>query len=310
VIEFVKAYAKGVSASDREFVERVREHILPMDAYTFTTERGTEVTVGGPDLVPVYLETLEAHRAQRGATYIPQLVDHCGESLGVLAKYELDADGIWAVLDLWEEGVQARKGRDFASANWTFFDFGDDGRPRAATVHEVSLTNAPQFQFNQQPLEALDPPDSFRVAASFGSATHQPSPRGNMTPEEMAAALLGSEEFKAAVAAMVAEAIPQPEEAEEVEAMDGESEVIEEVVEAEAVAASLKSVVAALETLNTRLTRQEESAKVAASLRGRVNTPAVGGPKPGVEFINSQINAGLSITDAIAANAALTTGGR
>ena len=299
MIELVKAYASGSSASDRDFVERVREHILPLEPYTFETVHGREITVGGPDLVPLYFETLEAHRLARGSTYIPQLVDHAGESFGALAKYELADDGIWAVFDLWAEGVEARKGRDFCSANWTFSDFGEDGRPRCATAHEVSLTAEPQFQFNQSPIEALES-GSFRVAASF-TAPHLPSPEGTMTPEEMIAILLGSEEFKAAIGEMIAEAIPTPEPVEAMEEDAGEEE------EAEASVAA--SIVPLLSALNDKIDRVEEAQKVAASLRGkRTDSISVGGPSPGADFISSRLSAGVSLTDALAENRALTKG--
>ncbi len=306
-IQFVKAYAAGVSASDRDFVERVRVHILPAEPITFETVNGAEITVGGPDLVPIYFETLEAHRHTRGSTYIPQLVEHDGPAVGALASYEIDDLGIWAVVDLWAEGVEARKGRDFVSAFWQFSDFGDDGRPRAAAAHEVSFTPIPQFARAQTPVEALElNEDSPQVAATISVAAYLPSPEGNMTPEEMAAALLGSDEFRAAIANMVAEAIeanaaePEAEEAEEVAAMDGEGE------EAEEVAASMLKV---LEALNAKIDRVDKSTQVAAGLRGqRIAPAAMGGPTPGADYITKRLDAGISLSDALAENAALSKG--
>ena len=306
-VQFVKAFA-GISASDREFVERVRVHILPMEPTGFETLGGADLIVGGPDLVPIYFETLEAHRIARGATYIPSLVDHDGPALGALAHYELDDGGLWSVMDLWAEGVEARKGRDFGSAFWQFADFGDDGRPRAATVHEVSFTHSPQFNKAQTPVEALELEDSPQVAATLSASTFT-RPRGKMTPEEMAAALLGSEEFKVAIADMVAEAIaaaaPEApeEEAEPVAAMDGDEAPAEEE---EAVAASMLKVLTAM---NAKIDANTKATAVAASLRGQsVRSVPLGTPKAGVGFINAQLEANVSLSDALAKNSALTMG--
>ena len=128
-----------------------------------------------------------------------------------------------------------------------------------------------------------------------------------MTPEEMAAALLGLDEFKDALSAMVAEAIAAnapaetEEESEEVAAMDGKEE-------SEEVPASVAaSVVKTLEALNSKIDRVAEATKVAASLRGQKST-AVNAPAPGVNYINKRIEAGVSMTQALAENAALTKG--
>ena len=228
MIEVVKVYAEAISAADREFVERVRVHILPTDPIEFDTLDGASITVGGSDLVGLYFESLESHRHQRGSTYIPQLVSHDGPAVGALAHYELDDAGIWAVVDLWAEGVAARKGRDFVSAFWEFGDVGDDGRPRSAIAQEVSFTPTPQFAMAQSPVESVALEDSPRVAATISAAAYSTAQEANMTPEEMAAALLGLDEFKDALSAMVAEAIAAnapaetEEESEEVAAMDDE----------------------------------------------------------------------------------------
>ena len=312
MIEVVHVYAfSAVSAADRELVERVRLHILPADAITFDSLDGEPVTVGGSDLVGGYLRTLESYRKERGSTYTPILVEHCGASVGMLVSYESDAAGLWAIADLWAEGVAARKGRDFVSAWWEFGDRGDDGRPHTAKAHEISFTALPQFARAQTPVATIGgPEDSPTVAATLVAAAYSTSPRGKMTPEEMAAALLGLDEFKAALSEMVAEAIaaaaPEeaPEEALEAEAMDGEESPGEEVTAS--VAASL---VAALDALNTKIDRVERSTKVAASLRGKnVNQPTIGGPSPGVDYINERLAAGVSLSDAYAENVALTKG--
>jgi len=127
-----------------------------------------------------------------------------------------------------------------------------------------------------------------------------------MTPEEMAAALLGLDEFKDALSAMVAEAIAAnaPEvdaeaEAEDVAAMEGEEEEVPASVAA--------SVVKTLEALNSKIDRVAEATKVAASLRGQKST-AASAPAPGVDYINKRIEAGVSMTQALAENAALTKG--
>jgi len=307
MIEVVKVYAEAISAADREFIERVRVHILPTDPIEFDTLDGGSITVGGSDLVGLYFESLESHRHQRGATYIPQLVSHDGPAVGALAHYELDDAGIWAVVDLWAEGVAARKGRDFVSAFWEFGDVGDDGRPRSAIAQEVSFTPTPQFALAQSPVEPIAFEDSPRVAATISAAAYSTAQEANMTPEEMAAALLGLDEFKDALSAMVAEAIAAnapaetEEESEEVAAMDGEEE-------SEEVPASVAaSVVKTLEALNSKIDRVAEATKVAASLRGQKST-AVNAPAPGVAYINKRIEAGVSMTQALAENAALTKG--
>lgn len=329
-IQFVKAFA-GVSASERPFVERVRIHILPMEPTGFETLAGAELTVGGPDLVPLYFETLEAHRLSRGSTYIPQLVDHEGAALGVLDHYEMDDGGLWSVMDLWAEGVEARKGRDFGSAFWQFSDPGADGRPRAATVHEVSFTHSPQFNRAQTPVESLDTEESPQVAATL-SASAPPSPRGNMTPEEMAKLLLGSEEFKTGIAEMVATAVTEALAASEVAAMeaadadaaeDEEAKVAaaadadagtdvekdeKEDEPAEKVAAS-SSMLALITAINAKVDRNTALFEVAASLRGRtIIPPAIGGPTPGADFITARLNDGINLTDALAENKALQGG--
>lgn len=305
MIEVVKVYAEAISAADREFVERVRVHILPTDPIEFDTLDGGSITVGGSDLVGLYFESLESHRHQRGATYIPQLVSHDGPAVGALAHYELDDAGIWAVVDLWAEGVAARKGRDFVSAFWEFGDVGDDGRPRSAIAQEVSFTPTPQFALAQSPVEPIAFEDSPRVAATISAAAYSTAQEANMTPEEMAAALLGLDEFKDALSAMVAEAIAAnapaetEEESEEVAAMDGEDEEVPASVAA--------SVVKTLEALNSKIDRVAEATKVAASLRGQKST-AASAPAPGVDYINKRIEAGVSMTQALAENAALTKG--
>jgi len=304
--EVVKVYAEAISAADREFVERVRVHILPTDPIEFDTLDGGSITVGGSDLVGLYFESLESHRHQRGATYIPQLVSHDGPAVGALAHYELDDAGIWAVVDLWAEGVAARKGRDFVSAFWEFGDVGDDGRPRSAIAQEVSFTPTPQFALAQSPVEPIAFEDSPRVAATISAAAYSTAQEANMTPEEMAAALLGLDEFKDALSAMVAEAIaanaPEADaeaEAEDVAAMEGEEEEVPASVAA--------SVVKTLEALNSKIDRVAEATKVAASLRGQKST-AASAPAPGVDYINKRIEAGVSMTQALAENAALTKG--
>ncbi len=306
MIEVVKVYAEAISAADREFVERVRVHILPTDPIEFDTLDGGSITVGGSDLVGLYFESLESHRHQRGATYIPQLVSHDGPAVGALAHYELDDAGIWAVVDLWAEGVAARKGRDFVSAFWEFGDVGDDGRPRSAIAPEVSFTPTPQFALAQSPVEPIAFEDSPRVAATISAAAYSTAQEANMTPEEMAAALLGLDEFKDALSAMVAEAIaanaPEADaeaEAEDVAAMEGEEEEVPASVAA--------SVVKTLEALNSKIDRVAEATKVAASLRGQKST-AASAPAPGVDYINKRIEAGVSMTQALAENAALTKG--
>ena len=311
-IQLVKAYA-AVGASERDFVERVRVHILPSDEIAFETLTGSELTVGGPDLIGPYLESLEAHRVARGSTYIPTLVDHEGAALGALAAYEADDEGIWAILDLWAEGVQARKGRDFVSAFWEFDDFGADGRPRSAIAHEVSLTAQPQFAMAQTPITRITE-ESPLVAATLCAASY-PTPNGvpEMTPEEMAAALFETEAFRDGMAAMIAEAIEaamasdeaeKVEEVEEVEAMDGEYAHKDEPM-VEAVAAST---VKALEALTKRIERAERKAEVAASLRGNVTriSGTTNAAKPGVDYINQRLAAGVSLDDARRENAALT----
>jgi hypothetical protein len=304
--EVVKVYAEAISAADREFVERVRVHILPTDPIEFDTLDGGSITVGGSDLVGLYFESLESHRHQRGATYIPQLVSHDGPAVGALAHYELDDAGIWAVVDLWAEGVAARKGRDFVSAFWEFGDVGDDGRPRSAIAQEVSFTPTPQFALAQSPVEPIAFEDSPRVAATISAAAYSTAQEANMTPEEMAAALLGLDEFKDALSARVAEAIaanaPEADaeaEAEDVAAMEGEEEEVPASVAA--------SVVKTLEALNSKIDRVAEATKVAASLRGQKST-AASAPAPGVDYINKRIEAGVSMTQALAENAALTKG--
>ena len=308
MIEVVKVYAEAISAADREFVERVRVHILPTDPIEFDTLDGASITVGGSDIVGLYFESLESHRHQRGSTYIPQLVSHDGPAVGALAHYELDDAGIWAVVDLWAEGVAARKGRDFVSAFWEFGDVGDDGRPRSAIAQEVSFTPTPQFAMAQSPVESVALEDFPRVAATISAAAYSTAQEANMTPEEMAAALLGLDEFKDALSAMVAEAIAAnapaetEAEAEEVAAMDGAEEEAEEVP-----ASVAASVVKTLEALNSKIDRVAEATKVAASLRGQKST-AVNAPAPGVDYINKRIAAGVSMTQALAENAALTKG--
>jgi hypothetical protein len=306
MIEVVKVYAEAISAADREFVERVRVHILPTDPIEFDTLDGASITVGGSDLVGLYFESLESHRHQRGSTYIPQLVSHDGPAVGALAHYELDDAGIWAVVDLWAEGVAARKGRDFVSAFWEFGDVGDDGRPRSAIAQEVSFTPTPQFAMAQSPVESVALEDFPRVAATISAAAYSTAQEANMTPEEMAAALLGLDEFKDALSAMVAEAIaanaPEADaeaEAEDVAAMEGEEEEVPASVAA--------SVVKTLEALNSKIDRVAEATKVAASLRGQKST-AASAPAPGVDYINKRIEAGVSMTQALAENAALTKG--
>jgi len=308
VIEVIHVYAfSAVSAADRELVERVRLHILPADAITFDSLDGEPVTVGGSDLVGGYLATLELYREERGSTYTPILVEHCGAAVGMLVHYESDASGLWAVADLWAEGVAARKGRDFVSAWWEFGDRGDDGRPHTAKAHEISFTAIPQFARAQTPVAAIgDPEESPMVAATLVAAAYSTSPRGIMTPEEMAAALLGLDEFKTALSEMIAEAIAAatPEDDPEDEAPEGDEAVEVEVTDS--VAASL---VAALDALNTKIDRVERATKVAASLRTKsVNQPTIGGPSPGVDYINERLSAGVSLSDAYAENVALTKG--
>ena len=127
-----------------------------------------------------------------------------------------------------------------------------------------------------------------------------------MTPEEMAAALLGLDEFKTALSEMIAEAIAAatPEDDPENEAPESDEAVEVEVTDS--VAASL---VAALDALNTKIDRVERATKVAASLRNKsVNQPMIGGPTPGVDYINERLSAGVSLSDAYAENVALTKG--
>lgn len=134
-----------------------------------------------------------------------------------------------------------------------------------------------------------------------------------MTPEEMAAALFETEAFRDGMAAMIAEAIEaasasdkaeKVEEVEEVEAMDGDYAHKDEPM-VEAVAAST---VKALEALTKRIERAERKAEVAASLRGNVTriSGTTNAAKPGVDYINQRLAAGVSLDDARRENAALT----
>jgi hypothetical protein len=279
----------GISAAEREIVETVRVHILPMERTEFICEDGSALTVGGPDLVPSYFESIAADMEARGRTFVPVLVEHGGPAVGMVREVVLEADGIYLIKDLWAEGVEARYGRDFVSAYWRFGELGEDGRPTAARIVECSFTPTPQFSLAQTPVSELETiaDGLFPIAATM--AAPFPTPESpEMTPEEMIEALAASEAFGELVASHVAKAMEAAEEVAEeadeeeaAEAMMGENdeEEMTMTVDAEAghyedesseVAASL----ARLDDINDRLARLEKAQNVKASLRGRkTSTP-------------------------------------
>lgn len=279
----------GVSAAEREIVETVRVHILPMEVTEFITESGDSLLVGGPDLVPGYHAGIVADMEARGDTFIPQLVEHAGPAVGMVRTAELDADGISLVVDLWTEGVEARFGRDFVSAYWQFGDIGEDGRPQSTRIIENSFTPTPQFSLAQKPVSELETIDAeasalFPIAATMRIAL--PTQESTMTAEEMLGQLLTLDGFAEAVREVVrTEMAVEPEAEPEAEAMemDGDEEHAEEEEAAasdgasdddadatsEAVAAStLRS----LDAIADRLERLEKANAVKAGLRGQKST--------------------------------------
>jgi len=308
-IEILAASAPDVSASQREIVETVRVHILPSDPITFETLTGEDLTVGGPDLVESYFQSCEAYRLDRGQTYIPVEIEHKGISVGMLARFELEEDGIFAVLDLWKEGNEAREGRDFVSAFWEFSDFGADDRPRSTRTQEISFTNKPQFALAQDPIVRLEDSIYTHVAATLSPAAYvQTQSDGEMTPEEMATALLEMDDFKAAMIECVTEAINATATEEEEEAEEIAEEIAEEVAaadgeEVEVEAEEESAVAASLAEINAKLARVEKAQKVAASLVGQISNPFQGSaPKAGVDYINAQLEKGSTLTEAMNQN--------
>jgi len=285
----------GISAAEREIVETVRVHILGMDETEFITATGDTIVVGGPDLVPGYFDGIVADIAQRGETYIPQLVDH-GEGLeyssravGKVREPELDDAGIWLVVDLWAEGVEARYGRDFVSAFWQFGGVGADGRPTTARIVECSFTSTPQFSLAQSPVSELETIEDglFPIAATMKVSAQSPQAEPSMTIEEIMTALLANEDFAEAIRELVKvedvaeEESEEAEEAEPVEAADeppADDEAVaamehEDEEEAAEVAAS---VLKRLDDINDRLDRMERAKAVKAGLRGtKATTPTV-----------------------------------
>jgi hypothetical protein len=283
----------GVSAAEREVVERVRVHILPMDPIVFETTDRKAVTVGGADLVPGYVESIRADIESRGPTYVPQLVEHDGAAVGMVVGPVLTDNGIELDVDLWAEGVEARYGRDFVSAWWEFSDFGPDGRPRIATIKENSFTPKPQFAICQTPVSELETmvteiESTNRVAATISAAAYLTPPGSEMmTPEEMAAAILEVPEFGEAIQGMISAAMkaaepeaeeapaaeePMPEEAEEEVAAADEEPTEDAAEESADVAASLARLEQEVAEIKQGQARSEE---VAASLAGRITNPAV-----------------------------------
>jgi len=288
----------GISAAEREIVETVRVHILGMDETEFITATGETIVVGGPDLVPGYFDGIAADMEQRGDTYIPQLVDHgegveySSRAVGKVRESELDDAGIWLVVDLWAEGVDARYGRDFVSAFWQFGSVGADGRPTTARIVECSFTSTPQFSLAQSPVSELETIEDglFPIAATMKVPAQSPQAESSMTIEEIMTALLANEDFAEGIRALVKvedaaeeeaedaeEAEPveaadeSPAEGETVAAMEGEHDDDEE--EAAEVAAS---VLKRLDDINDRLERMERAKAVKAGLRGtKATTPTV-----------------------------------
>jgi hypothetical protein len=287
----------GISAAEREIVETVRVHILGMDETEFITATGDTIIVGGPDLVPGYFDGIAADMERRGDTYIPQLVDHgegveySSRAVGKVREPELDDAGIWLIVDLWAEGVDARYGRDFVSAFWQFGSVGADGRPTTARIVECSFTSTPQFSLAQSPVSELETIEDglFPIAATMKVPAQSPQAEPSMTIEEIMAALLANEDFAEAIRELVKvedvaeeeaeeaeEAEPveaadkSPEEGEDVAAMDGEHEDEEEAAEVAA------SVLKRLDDINDRLDRMERAKAVKAGLRGtKATTPTV-----------------------------------
>ncbi len=287
----------GISAAEREIVETVRVHILGMDETEFITATGDTIVVGGPDLVLGYFDGIAADIAQRGETYIPQLVDHgegieySSRAVGKVREPELDDAGIWLVVDLWAEGVDARYGRDFVSAFWQFGSVGADGRPTTARIVECSFTSTPQFSLAQSPVSELETIEDglFPIAATMKVSAQSPQAEPSMTIEEIMTALLANEDFAEGIRALVKvedaveEEAEEAEEAEPVEAadeppaedeavaaMEGEHDDEEEAAEVAA------SVLKRLDDINDRLDRMERAKAVKAGLRGtKATTPTV-----------------------------------
>ena len=280
----------GISAAEREVVETVRVHILPMEVTEFVTESGDSLMVGGPDLVPGYHAEIQANIEERGDCYIPQLVDHGTEptystaAVGMVREALLEPDGIWLLLDLWEEGVSARLGRDFVSAYWLFGNVGGDGRPTSTRIVECSFTSTPQFSLAQKPVSELETITDetsalFPIAAAMRASVPPTKEESPMTIEEILEQLLTLDGFAEAVREIArADMAEEPEAMPEAEAMDGDTPEEEEKAaasedgddaDAEAVAASaLRS----LDALADRLERLEKASAVKASLREQKST--------------------------------------
>lgn len=316
----------GISAAEREIVETVRVHILPMQVTEFVTESGDSLMVGGPDLVPDYHAGIVADMDARGDTYIPQLIEHSGAAVGMVRTAELDDDGISLIVDLWSEGVDARFGRDFVSAYWQFGDIGEDGRPMTARIIESSFTPTPQFSLAQKPVSELDTINAetsalFPIAATMRIAL--PTQESTMTAEEMLEQLLTLDGFAEAIREVVrtemdAEPEPEPEPEAEAMMMDGDEEhADEEHAEAsdgadqddgddssESVAAST---IRSLDAIADRLERLEKANAVKAGLRGQQATmPTTSTPDDVPKEIGARVlhyikNEGLSRAAAVKA---------
>tara|TARA_R110000772_G_scaffold108870_2_gene211997 strand:- start:81 stop:1037 length:957 start_codon:yes stop_codon:yes gene_type:complete len=310
----------GISADEREVVETVRVHILPMEVTEFLTEDDTTILVGGPDLVPGYFDSISANMAARGDTYVPQLVEHSGPAVGRVTAPGLDADGIFLDVELWAEGVEARFGRDFVSAFWQFGEFGADGRPRVARIVENSFTPTPQFSLAQKPVSDLetlqDNTDGLYQVSATMRAQVPPQQKEPMTPEELVA-FMASEDFTEAVreiARVEREAAHAEMEAaaaiaaSETAAAAAEDGTADEVVEEEEAVAASAPIARALTAIADRFERLERSSQVAASLRGQQTRPGGGTKKAGVDYIVDRLERGITLDDARAENRELTHG--
>lgn len=299
----------GISAAEREIVETVRVQILGMDETEFITEDGGSIIVGGRDLVPGYYETIAEDMKARGATYVPQLVEHEGPAVGMVREVDQDDAGIWLTVDLWAEGVEARYGRDFVSAFWRFGDVGEDGRPRTAKIVENSFTPTPQFSLAQTPVSVLETmaDELFPIAATMRAAV-PPTQRepSIMTIEELIEMFRASDEFAELIREVVSAGA---EEVEEAEAVDAEEEAAAMYGEAapEDVEDVAASVVRALDAVATRLERVEKATAVAASLRGSVSS-AHTGPKAGAAYLVERLEKGVPLDEAISENRNITRG--
>lgn len=310
------------SACNREIVEVVRVHLLPRSDIEFDTLEGAAICVplSIAGLADVYAASFEDYRQRRGGCFVPVLVEHSGPAVGQVVKFEASDRGVDALLGLYAEGLESRKGRDFVSGFFEFLDIRSNGAAGVALVQEVSLTPTPQFALAQEPLVRISNQTSTQIAASICAAAYLP-PSTPMTPEEIFEAV--EPMISELIRQMIAEAVDRAEEVAVEEAGAELAEVAEEVAEEIAAADGeviindedgeiMAAVAAALAPIAAQVADIDRRTKVAASLRGQVVQPsAPNAPAAGLTYIADQISAGFSLDEALTRNKeAIANGGR